>query len=154
MASTTTFWERQRIRWIERALTSAAVRPDEPAHLTTGRRGELAAYSFLRRSGYTIVARGWRSHICPGDLDLIAWEDQHLCVIEVKTRTTRDVATAESSIDNQKRRTLRMLTRRYLRLAGIPQSAARFDVVSVYFEADRAPEITLLRNAFSFTAQH
>src|SRR5579875_297166 len=87
------FWERQRLRWIERALNGPAANPEEPAHLTTGRRGELAAYTFLRRNGYTIVAHGWRSHICPGDLDLIAWEGEHLCIIEVKTRTTRDVAT-------------------------------------------------------------
>jgi len=154
MASATTFWERQRLRWIERALTCGPASPEEPAHLTTGRRGELAAYGFLRRNGYTIVARGWRSHICPGDLDLIAWEGEHLCVIEVKTRTTRDVATAEASIDQQKRRALRMLTRRYLRLAGIPPSTARFDVVSVYLETGHTPEFTLYRNAFGFLSQH
>ncbi len=154
MAAATGFWERQRLRLLERALMPSAAHANEPEHLATGRRGELAAYAFLRRNGYTIVARGWRSHICPGDLDLIAWEGEHLCIVEVKTRTTRDVATAEASIDHDKRRTLRMLARRYLRQSGIAESAARFDVVSVYFEADRAPEISLLRNAFGWLPQH
>jgi len=150
MAATTGFWERQRMRLLERALMQAATEENEPEHLATGRRGELAAYFFLRRSGYTIVARGWRSHICPGDLDLIAWDGDRLCVVEVKTRTTRDVATAEASVDYDKQSTLRRLTRRYLRQSRIDESAARFDVVSVYLEPERAAEITLIRDAFGW----
>jgi len=34
---------------------------DLPAHLRTGRRGEEDAYFYLRRRGYTMIARNYRS---------------------------------------------------------------------------------------------
>src|ERR1700679_738703 len=84
------------------------------AHLELGRRGEEAAFFYLRRRGYTVVARDWRSAKARGDLDVVAWENNSLCFIEVKTRTSRNVATAESAIDENKTRVLRRIARQYL----------------------------------------
>src|ERR1700756_955524 len=101
---------------IVNACERAAARGrEEAAHLATGRRGERAAYFYLRRRGFVVVARDWRSGIVRGDLDLIAWEGDTLCFVEVKTRTTRAVATAEASVDEDKRRNLRRLAQHYLR---------------------------------------
>jgi len=36
---------------------------DMPEHQRTGRRGEEDAYFYLRRRGYTIIARNYRSRI-------------------------------------------------------------------------------------------
>lgn len=104
-------------------------------HLHTGLAGERAALFELGRRGYVVVARRWTSSRYPGDLDLIAWHDHHLCFIEVKTRTAHDIAPAESSVDDDKRRTLRRLARAYMR--SFPSRErdripTRFDVVSVY----------------------
>ena len=104
-----------------------------PAHLTTGLAGEDAALFYLRRKGYTVVARRWSSGDVPGDVDLIAWQGLMLCFIEVKTRTAHDMTPAESAVDEHKRNVLRRLARRYVRQ--LPQKTAppvRFDVVSVY----------------------
>jgi Uncharacterised protein family UPF0102 len=54
-------------------------RSTSPAHLELGRRGEEAAFFYLRRRGYTVVARDWRSAKARGDLDLVAWENNILC---------------------------------------------------------------------------
>ncbi len=89
------------------------------AHLELGRRGEEAAFFYLRRRGYTVVARDWRSGKVRGDLDLVAWEGNTLCFIEVKTRGSRNVATAESAVDHDKTRMLAPDG------AAIPSSAAR-----------------------------
>jgi putative endonuclease len=139
-----------RMNWLERWLLRLQPREGLPEHLAMGRRGELAAYFHLRREGYTIVAQGWRSHISPGDLDLVGWDGNRLCFIEVKARTTRDMATAEAAVDENKRRTLRRLARRYLKRAAVPEAAARFDVVTVYFDQAREPEISLVRSAFAW----
>lgn len=143
-------WTHARLNWLERFLHR--IQPEEatPEHLATGWRGELAAYFHLRRRGYTIVAQGWRSHITPGDLDLVGWEGNRLCFVEVKTRTTWSSATAESAVDDDKRRTVRRLARRYLRRAGLPEGASRFDVVTVYLEQGQEPEIALVRDAFGW----
>jgi putative endonuclease len=43
-----------------------------PAHLRTGKLGEEKAYFYLRRLGYTVVSRTFRSSRCRGEIDLIA----------------------------------------------------------------------------------
>src|ERR1700729_3808337 len=92
-----------------------------PAHLTTGLEGEDAAFFYLRRKGYTIVARRWSSGDVPGDVDLIAWHGPMLCFVEVKTRTPHALNPAEAAVDSHKRATLRRLARRYVRQLPQPE---------------------------------
>src|ERR1700687_3025663 len=85
-----------------------------PAHQRTGRRGEEDAYFHLRRRGYTIIARNYRSPHHRGELDLVGRERDVLCFIEVKTRTTRDVKPAEAAVDRDKQRGLAAVAAEYL----------------------------------------
>src|SRR4051812_24195636 len=134
-----------------RALDGAARvvgRDDARApHLATGTRGEEAAYFHLRKLGYTIVARNWRSPKRRGEIDLIGWHDDVLCFIEVKTRTSRGIVPAEASVDVEKQSDLRKVAKEYL-LRAKPDAAHRFDVVSVYFEDHKAADVTVFRDAF------
>jgi putative endonuclease len=122
------------------------------AHHRTGRRGEEAAYFHLRTLGYTMVARNFRSPRCRGEIDLIGWEDDVLCFVEVKTRTTRDVKPGEAAVDRHKRRLLAAVIREYLRRLP-PSCQWRFDVVSVYYQESKAsqPQIEVFKNS-SLTA--
>jgi putative endonuclease len=123
-------------------------RESGPEHLRTGRRGEEEAYFHLRRMGYVMVARNYRSPRSRSELDLVGWDRDTLCFIEVKTRTTRDVKPAEAAVDLEKQRDLARVAREFLRLTkGNPPF--RFDVVSIYFEAGRETEIRVFQNAFS-----
>lgn len=118
-----------------------------PEHLRTGRRGEEEAYFYLRRQGYVIIARNYRSPRSRSELDLVGWDGDTLCFIEVKTRTTRDIQPAEVAVDPEKRRDLSRVARDFLlKMKGSP--SFRFDIVSVYFEAGQKTEIELFRNAF------
>jgi len=140
------------------ALNSLALRrgrvPELPPHLVTGERGELAAYSYLRRRGFIVVARRWNDSPLPGDLDLIAWDGPTLCFIEVKTRGSREVTLASAAVDSQKRQILRRLARHYLRQLPDPESVeVRFDIVTVYESADKPPEIQLIPGAFGWSEQ-
>jgi putative endonuclease len=128
------------------AKTHAA--EDTPAHLLTGRRGEEDAYFYLRRRGYTIIARNYRSPHHRGELDLIGWDRDVLCVIEVKTRTTRDLKPAEAAVDRDKQRELSLVARDFLRQ--MPHSCQwRFDVLAVYYERGfKQPSFELFQNAF------
>ncbi len=49
-------------------------RKPRPAHLLLGERGEFEALFHLRRHGYLVIERRWRSPDHNGDLDLIAWD--------------------------------------------------------------------------------
>ncbi|MGH9616161.1 MAG: YraN family protein, partial [Acidobacteriaceae bacterium] len=120
----------------------------QPAHLTTGLRGEDAAYFYLRGLGYTIVARRWTSAKLRGDIDLIAWDGEWLCFIEVKTRSSRSFQSAEAAVDRDKRTTLTRMAQEYIRHIETPERIPiRFDVISVYLSVGR-PEFELFRGAF------
>jgi putative endonuclease len=121
-------------------------------HHRTGRRGEEAAYFYLRKLGYTMVARNFRSPRCRGEIDLIGWDDDVLCFVEVKTRTTLDVKPGEAAVDRHKRRQVAAVAREYLRRFP-PSCQWRFDVVSVYYGVPKAsqPQIEVFRNS-SLTA--
>jgi len=121
-------------------------------HYKTGRRGEEAAYFHLRRLGYTMVARNFRTPRCRGEIDLIGWDADILCFVEVKTRTTRDVKPGEAAVDRHKRRQIAAVVREYLRRFP-PSCQWRFDVVSVYYPESkgRQPQIEVFRNS-SLTA--
>ena len=141
-------WALGGIDWLAGRLRGGE--EDLAAHLATGLRGEEEALFHLRRLGYTIVARRWTSPKARGDVDLIGWEGEWLCFIEVKARTGRDRVPAEFAVDGAKQETLRRLARAYLKgiaeeqRRGIP---VRFDVVSVYFAPDEV-EVEVFRGAF------
>ncbi|HZY62898.1 MAG TPA: YraN family protein [Edaphobacter sp.] len=122
-------------------------------HLATGERGEREALFHLRKHGYIVVARRWRTPKLRGDIDLIAWENDWLCFIEVKTRSERDaMSPAEAAVDDDKKRMLRRMARVYLR--SFPERSrreipVRFDVISVYLESDQ-PEFDLYRGVFGW----
>ena len=137
--------------------------PDESAaHLKTGRRGEEDAYFYLRRHGYTIIARNYRSPNHRGELDLVGWysdkepgkDTDVLCFIEVKTRTTRAIKPAEAAVDREKENDLRLVAGDFLR--HMPDSCqSRFDVLAVYYDRGfRQPSFELFQNAFSVAYNH
>lgn len=153
-----TWGNQMRVAWLERTLSRldrVAQRRGRaeclPAHLTTGIEGEDAAFFFLRRKGYTVVARRWSSGDVSGDVDLIAWQGLMLCFIEVKTRTARDATPAEVAVDSHKRAVLRRLARRYVRqLPGEIAPQVRFDVVSVYLVPGQAKDFVHFESAFGW----
>jgi putative endonuclease len=123
-----------------------------PEHLATGERGEREALFYLRKMGYTVVARRWRNAKLWGDIDLIGWDGEWLCFVEVKTRSGRDTVAAESAVDRDKQDMLRKMARAYLR--GFPEKLrgdvpVRFDVVSVYL-LPTGVEFELYRGAFGW----
>jgi putative endonuclease len=139
------------LRLLDRVIASEAP-AHTPAHQRTGRRGEEAAYFYLRHRGYVMIARNFRTARHHGEIDLIGWDKDVLCFIEVKTRTTRDVKPAAAAVDRQKRRALRVVIRDYLRslperqFSQMPQW--RFDVVTVYYERQTPrPAFELFQNA-------
>jgi putative endonuclease len=76
--------------------------PDKAA----GRRGEDLAHRFLRKQGYTIVARNYRLASGDAEADLIASEGEDLVIVEVKTRATDEFGPPEQAVNPEKRRHL------------------------------------------------
>ena len=137
-----------------RAAWSAQRRPHpRPEHLLTGERGEDLAYFHLQALGYPVVARRWHSPRLRGDLDLIAWDRDTLIVFEVKTRTSRDLAPAETAVDAPKERMLRRMALAYRQRLPEPWRdlvPLRIDVLSVY-DLPGGPEFEHFPNAVTLS---
>ncbi|MGB9237150.1 MAG: YraN family protein [Terriglobales bacterium] len=136
------------VHLVDRVAWKPDPKDDTAEHLRTGRRGEEDAYFYLRRRGYTIIASNYRSPNHRGEIDLVGWDADVLCFIEVKTRTTRAVKPAEAAVDRQKQKDLQLVARDFLRQ--LPDSARwRFDVIAVYYDRGfNQPSFELFQNAF------
>ena len=105
-----------------------------PRHLRDARKGEDLAYNYLRRRGYTIVARNYRPRSGKQELDLVAWDKEQLAVIEVKTRASDEFGEPARAVDLRKRRYLIRAAAEYVRRAGVNAGKLRFDIVNVVLE--------------------
>lgn len=132
------------IDWVARRYLPADARPH---HQRVGIQGEEEAYFHLRKLGYAIAARNYRSPRCRGEIDLIGWDGDVLCFIEVKTRTSHDVKPPEAAVDRHKRREMAEVAREYRKRLP-PTCQWRIDIVSVYYGGKNSrPQIEVFRNA-------
>lgn len=115
--------------WLRRFKSGS---PPAAEHLAFGAWGEDAASEFLRKQGMKVLARNFKCSGVKGDLDIIAWDQETLVFVEVKTRKSSNVRVAEASVNWQKRRTLIRLARAYRTRQRKIGLRWRYDVVSVY----------------------
>jgi putative endonuclease len=112
-----------------------------------GRRGEDAAARFLKRLGYTIVARGQRDKL--GELDIIAVDGRTIVFVEVKTRTSAEGGEPHEAVTPVKQQRMTRVALGYLRRHRLLEYPARFDVVAVTWPAgQRRPVVEHFQNAF------
>jgi putative endonuclease len=132
-----------------------------------GRDSEAAAARYLRRAGYRIVARNYRTPF--GEIDLVAYDGSVLAFIEVKARRNERFGAPQTAVTADKRRRLTRVALAYLagmrpagrvgatRRADEPSCrfdlpSCRFDLVIIESEVKRGPRpvrITLLKDVFS-----
>lgn len=121
------------LRFIDGACARLLPAEKIAEHRRTGERGEQDAYFYLRRRGYIMVAQNFRSPRRHGEIDLIGWDGDVLCFVEVKTRRGHDPKPAEAAVDKKKRQEVIAVAREYLR--NLPPACPwRFDLVTVYYD--------------------
>lgn len=112
-----------------------------------GKRGEDLAHRYLEAHGMQIVARNYRPPSARAEIDLIARDRQGtLVIVEVKCRTSDQVALPERNVDSAKYRQMLRAAGHYARRAGVPVDRLRFDVVSVVLSDP--PVIRHLRDVY------
>jgi len=113
-----------------------------------GRWGEALAADELRRTGFRVVAAGWRCRF--GEIDLIAESRKYISFTEVKLRKDDRVAQAREFVDRRKQDRIRTSAQMYL--AEHPTNLQpRFDVMEIYAPqgmATQQPKLIFLENAF------
>lgn len=95
----------------------------------TGEEGEEMASRYLRRRGYRILERNFRSPF--GELDIIAGKAGKVVFCEVKTRTVGDIEEALGAVDERRRQRMARAAYYYLNRWGGAVSGCRFDVIAL-----------------------
>jgi putative endonuclease len=121
----------------------------------TGIRGETYAYWYLRRHGYVLVARNYRSPGMKGEIDMVGYDGRVLAFVEVKTRSaaaqedsSKPQVRPEEAVNWEKRRNVTRMARQFLRARRIESAECRFDVMAIENRAGARPEVRLHKGAF------
>ena len=137
-------------------IIGSILKDNEKNQITTsmlGEFGEKAALVFLKKHDYHLVAsnftipvgRNRKGVAVKGEIDLIAFDKDTLCFIEVKTRSSELFATALSAVDIRKQRQITRTARIYRKTFNIKKIKFRFDVVKVITQDKKAPKIELIK---------
>jgi putative endonuclease len=126
------------------------------SHLELGKRGEELAAAYLQQLGLRIVAANFvlpvgRSRLgalINAEIDLVAYDGETLCFIEVKSRMSDWFAPPEANVDRRKQRQIMRAARGYRRMFDLVNAPYRYDVITVVMpaEGNRNVEVQLLRN--------
>ncbi|HLL74618.1 MAG TPA: YraN family protein [Pyrinomonadaceae bacterium] len=161
-------WQQAASDFLRRPLSKLRARapglpqPPVAAHLALGERGERLAADLLERAGYRLVAanfklpvgRNLRGAIVQAEIDLVAYDGDTLCFVEVKTRRSDEFAAPEANVDLRKQRQITRAARAYRRAFGLGNAPHRYDVVSLVIPPEsagadapaRPPRAQLLRS--------
>jgi len=114
-------------------------------HNKIGVKGEQIAADFLLNKGYIIVHRNWRSG--KKEIDIIAFKDNVLVIVEIKTRSRTDLIFPEEAVNRKKQQYLKAAAAVFL--AANPQYVnMRFDIISIVLQGDMVKEIVHFEEAF------
>ncbi|MDA8433467.1 MAG: YraN family protein [Nitrospiraceae bacterium] len=111
---------------------------------TLGREGEELAVRFLRKQGFRILEKNYRTPF--GEIDIVADDQGVLVFIEVKTRRGDSFGYPFEAVDRRKRDKIRKVALSYLKKIR-KEPPARFDVLSIDFEGGRK-NIDHIKDAF------
>ena len=110
-----------------------------------GRKAEAIAVRQLKKAGYKIISKNYRTRI--GEIDIIAKDGKTIVFVEVKARKTSRFGHPKQAVTYQKQRKISMVALEYLKSNGQTNSKARFDVVAMTGLSVN-PKIEVIKNAF------
>ena len=113
--------------------------------LKTGKEGEKLAVKFLKKSGYKIIEKNYRSKL--GEIDIIAKEKGAIVFVEVKARRSNRFGDPKWAVTPKKQKKISMVALHYLKSKNQTRQKARFDVVAIRLTSG-GPRIEIVKNAF------
>ncbi|HXG84926.1 MAG TPA: YraN family protein [Pyrinomonadaceae bacterium] len=129
----------------------------ETSSISVGQTGEKLAAEHLVKKSYLPVASNFKvsigrnrvGAIVTGEIDLIAYDKDTLCFIEVKTRSSDKFASPLAAVDLRKQRQITRTARVYRKIFQLNNIKFRYDVVAIVLQTGKPPEIELLKGFWS-----
>ena len=112
-----------------------------------GKWGEELATRYLKRKGYTILARN--IHTLHGEIDIVASKESLLVFVEVKTRSSHTFAYPEDSVTRRKQTAMLSAANYYLQAHPESPESWQFDVIAIERKSVGEPEIVHFENVIS-----
>lgn len=113
-----------------------------------GQRSEKVAEKALKKEGYKILERNYRSPV--GEIDIIARDDDTVVFVEVKARTNETYGNPKEAVSYFKQKKISRTAEYYLKEKKTLDVRARFDVVSIQ-SVQGNMSVEILKNAFEYT---
>ncbi|MFO7558895.1 MAG: YraN family protein [Desulfobacterales bacterium] len=109
-----------------------------------GEKGESLAVKQLKKEGYKILERNYRTRL--GEIDIIAEDGEVITFIEVKARKSESYGTPQHAVTPIKQKKISMVALSYLKEKNQFGKRARFDVVTINPESSN--KVSIIKNAF------
>jgi putative endonuclease len=110
-----------------------------------GKEGEEEARKYLMKHKYTILDINWRWYRY--ELDIVAFKDGELIVVEVKTRSANYLFPPEEAVNYKKIKNLTAAGYAYARRFRKKDTPVRFDIIAIIKDRD-GYKINHIENAF------
>lgn len=110
-----------------------------------GNAGETLIAEYLRKKGYIISAKNYRTKF--GEIDVIAENNQEILFVEVKTRSEKSKVRPYEYVNIAKRRKIYITSRIYLQRNGFGLQP-RYDVAEVFVAENGEMRLNYFENAF------
>lgn len=108
---------------------------------------EQDAVRWLEGQGYRIVERNFRHRA--GEMDVVAWDGDTLCFVEVRSRTQPGFGPAVATVDRAKQRKLIRAASLYLARRRLEDTPCRFDVLGLDMSPEGRWTYSLIKHAFT-----
>jgi putative endonuclease len=118
-----------------------------------GQLGEELAARFLLKNGFHLVLSNFKVPVgrnrlgapVSGEIDLIAFDEDVLCFVEVKTRSSEFFAAPIAAVDLRKQRQITRTARMYRKIFRLDWVKFRYDVVSIVLNENAKPKIEIFK---------
>ena len=133
------------MKFIEKLLSKNSSDKNITA-VSIGASGEETAVKILKKNGYKILERNYRTQM--GEIDIIALDGEYTCFVEVKFRKNDDFGSPGDFIDERKIQKIIKAAQHYAVKKGIYDTPMRFDAVLINAEKGKNKGAEVIKDAF------
>ncbi len=138
------------MKFIERLLSKNSCNKENTTAVSIGNIGEEAAVITLKKQGYKIIERNYRTKM--GEIDIIAKDGEYTVFVEVRLRKSNNFGTPADTIDERKQQKIIKTAQMYAVKNDIYDTPMRFDAVLINADIDGTKlvntKIEIIKDAF------
>lgn len=138
------------MKFIEKLLSKNLYNKENTTAVSIGNIGEEAAVQAIKKRGYKIIARNYRTKM--GEIDIIAKDGEYTVFVEVRLRKSNAFGSPADTIDRRKQQKIIKAAQMYAVKNDIYDTPMRFDAVLINADTDGKKlvntEIEIIKNAF------